>query len=154
MRRRILVLAISAMLLGLTGGVAYAYFTSSGSGTGSASTGTMQTVTVAASTGSPTTPLIPEGSGDVALQVTNPNGFAVTLVSVTGSGGITVDGGHSGCDPSVVTFTDQTGLTISIPADSTDWQVYLPGAASMSSAAANACQGATFSIPVTITVHK
>jgi predicted phage tail protein len=154
MKRRILALVIAAVLVSLGAGVAYAYFTSTGSGAGSAGDGTLQTVTIDATAGSPSTPLLPGGTGDVALQVSNPNGFAVTLVAVTGSGTITVDSEHSGCDPSVVTFTDQTGLSTSIPGDSTGYQVYLDGAASMSTAAANACQGATFSIPVTITVQK
>jgi hypothetical protein len=154
MKHRILFLTIAAALVCLGAGTAYAYFTSSGSGTGSASTGTMQTVTITATAGTPATPLLPDGTGDVVLQVDNPNDFAVTLVSVTGSGSITVDSEHSGCDPSVVTFTNQTGLSIGVPANTTGYQVDLPGAAAMSSAAADACQGATFSIPATIAVQK
>jgi hypothetical protein len=154
MRRRLLVLALAAVLVGLGAGAAYAYFTATGSGAGSAGAGSLQTVTIDATTGSPTTPLLPGQTGDVALQVSNPNGFPVTLVAASGSGAVTVDSEHSGCDPSVVTFTNQTGLSTTIPADTTGYQVYLDGAASMSTAAANACQGATFSIPVTITVQK
>jgi predicted phage tail protein len=154
MIRRIAVSALAAALVGMGAGAAYAYFTSSGSGTGAATAGTLQTVTISATAGSPTTPLLPGGTGDVVLQVSNPNAFAVTLVSVTGSGTITVDGAHSGCNASAVTFTDQTSLSVSIPASSTNYQVDLPAAASMSAGAANACQGATFSIPVTITVEK
>jgi hypothetical protein len=154
MTRRVLALAAAAALVGVGAGAAYAYLTGSGSGSGSASTGTMQTVTITATAGSPTTPLLPDGTGDVVLQVDNPNGFAVTLVSVIGSGTISADSEHSGCNPSVVTFTNQTGLSVSIPASSSGYQVDLAGAASMSSSAANACQGATFSIPVTIAVQK
>ena len=153
MRRRILISILSALLVCLGAGAAYAYFTSTGTGSGSATTGTLQTVTVAATAGSPSTPLYPGQSGDVVLRLTNPNSFAVTLVSVAGNGVISADGGHSGCDPSVVSFTDQTGLTVNIPGGVTT-QVDLPGAAAMSTAAADGCQGATFSIPVTITVHK
>jgi predicted ribosomally synthesized peptide with SipW-like signal peptide len=154
MTRRVLVLAAAAALVGVGAGTAYAYFTSSGSSTGSASTGTMQTVTITATAGSPNTALLPDGTGDVVLQVDNPNDFAVTLVSVIGSGAVGVDAEHSGCDPSVVTFTNQTGLSISIPASASGYQVDLPGAAAMSSSASDACQGATFSIPVTIAVQK
>jgi len=152
MKRHIMLLAITALLVGLSAGTAHAYFAATGSGTGSASTATMQTVTVAATAGSPTTPLLPGGAGDVALKVTNPNSFAVTLVSVTGSGTITADGGHAGCTTTGVTFTDQTGLTINIPASGTT-QVDLPSAAAMSTASSAGCQSATFSIPVTIVVH-
>ena len=41
----------------------------------------MLTVTVAATAGTPSTPLYPGGTGDVTLRVTNPNAYAVTLVS-------------------------------------------------------------------------
>lgn len=153
MTRRTAALAITAVLALLGAGTAYAYFTSTGSGAGSASTGTLLTSTIAATTGSPSTPLYPGTAGDVVLQVSNPNNFAVTLVSVVGSGTITADGGHPGCTTTGVSFTDQTGLAIPVSANGTT-QVDLPGAAAMSSASSDGCQGATFSIPVTITVHK
>ena len=53
MRKRIVLLAVPVIAASLGAGTAYAYFSSSGSGTGSASTGSMQPVTVAASTGPP-----------------------------------------------------------------------------------------------------
>lgn len=145
--------AALALAIGIGSGSAYAFFTSSGSGSGSGTTGTLQAVTVAAATGTPSTPLLPGGTGDVILNVNNPNAYAVTLVSVSGNGTITADGGHSGCTTTGVTFNNQSGLTINIPA-STTTAVDLPGAASMSTASLSACQGATFSIPVSITVHK
>ena len=90
----------------------------------------------------------------MSLEVNNPNAYAVTLVSVTGNGTITHDAGHSGCTTTGVTFTDQTGLTKTIPASASNYQILLSGAVSMDSSSSNGCQGATFSIPVTITVHK
>ena len=156
MRRRSLMLVAPAVcvVVGLSSGAAYAYFTGSGRGTGSASVWAMQTVTIASTTASPAASLLPGGSGDVTLVVTNPNGFAVTLVSVTGTGGaITADSGHPGCTTTGVTFTNQTGLGTVIPAN-TSTAVDLPGAASMSTASSAGCQGATFSIPVTITAQK
>ncbi len=156
MRRRSLLLIVPAacVLAGASWGTAYAYFTSSGHGTGSGSVGTMQTVTISSATVNPSTPLLPGGSGDVTLKVTNPNSFAVTLVSVTGTGGtITADSGHPGCTTTGVTFTNQTGLSTVIPANSTT-AVDLPGAAAMSTASSAGCQGATMSIPVTIAVQQ
>jgi hypothetical protein len=154
--RRLLLLAAPAIcvVIGLASGAAYAYFTSPGTGTGSASVGSMQAVTISTATVSPSTPLLPGASGDVTLEVTNPNDVAVTLISVAGAGGaITADSGHPGCTTTGVTFTDQTGLSTSIPADGTT-DIDLPGAASMSTASSPGCQGATFSIPVTITVQQ
>jgi predicted ribosomally synthesized peptide with SipW-like signal peptide len=149
-----LIMSAVGLVVGLGAGAAYAYFTSTGHGTGSASAGTMQTVTIAAVTVPPGTALVPGGTGDVTLKVTNPNGYAVTLVSVTGTGAtITPDSGHPGCTTTGVTFTNQTGLSTTIPASSTA-TIDLPGAATMSVASSAGCQGATFSIPVTITVHK
>ena len=150
--RLVAVLAVVGVLA--VGGAAWAYFTSSGSGSGSASTGTMSTVTLNATAGTPLTPLYPGGTGDVSLEVNNPNAYTVSLVSVTGNGPITHDAGHSGCLATGVTFTDQTGLTKSIPASTNNFQINLAGAVSMDSSSSSGCQGATFSIPVTITVHK
>ena len=156
MRRRSLLLIAPAVcvVVGLSSGAAYAYFSSTGHGTGSASVGTMQPVTIDSATVNPQTPLLPGGSGAVTLKVDNPNGFAVTLVSVTGDGAITASGGAGGCATTgVVTFTNQTGLSTVIAASGIT-SVDLKGAAAMTTAAAAGCQGATFSIPVTITVEK
>jgi hypothetical protein len=147
--------AAAAVIIGLSGGAAYAYFTSSGSGSGVATTGSMETVTIAAITSqTPNTALLPGSAGEVVVNVHNPNAFAVSLVSVVADGSISVSGGLGGCTVanSGVSFTSQNGLSVPIPATTTKL-VRLAGAASMSSTSANGCQGATFSIPVTITVH-
>jgi hypothetical protein len=151
MTRRALALtsAVIAVLAGA--GIALAYFTANGSDTASASTGTLK-VSLAATAGTPNTPLLPGGAaGDVTLAVNNQNNFAVTLISVVGEGPITAGGG---CTAPDVTFANQTGLHISIPADSFNYQVDLPAAASLGASSPNDCQGATFSIPVTITVES
>jgi hypothetical protein len=154
-RRSLLLIALaSCVVIGLASVAAYAYFTSAGTGTGSASVGTVAAVSISSATVSPSTPLLPGGTGDVTLKVTNPGGFAVTLVSVAGTAGaITADSGHPGCTTTGVTFTSQTGLSTVIAPDSTA-AIDLPGAAAMSTASSPGCQGATFSIPVTITVQQ
>ena len=141
-------------LLTLTVGTAYAYFTATGSGSGSGNTGDMQNVTVSAIVGgdSPSSRLYPGGpAADVILRVHNPNTFPVQLFSLTGNGAITADASHSGCTTTGVTFTPPSSPNITIPAG--DSLVHVPGAASMSTASLSACQGATFTIPVTLTVH-
>jgi len=141
----------------LGAGAAFAYFSSTGSGHGSARTGTLQTVTVSALVGgdTPSSTLLPGGpAADVVLRVNNPNAFAVTLVSVTGGpGAITGAGGTGTCTTTGVTFTNQNNLSVAIGASGTTL-VHLAGAASMSASSDAGCQGATFSIPVTITVHQ
>jgi len=154
-RRRLLSVPVGAAAMAACAVGTLAYFHATGSGTGSAKAGSLQTVTVSALAGgdAPSSLLLPGGSADVILRVNNPNAFAVTLVSVTGNGSITADsGGHPGCTTTGLTFTNQTTLSVSVPAGSS--LVHLSGAASMSAASSNGCQGAIFSIPVAITVHK
>jgi hypothetical protein len=151
MRRRRILLALTAIIVSVGSGTAYGYFTASASaqGTGQGSSGTMAAVTVSA--GTPNSTLVPGSTGDVSLQVTNSNTFAVTLISVTGNGTIT---GSGSCSPGLtVTFAPQTGLSVPIAASATT-QVHLANAATMTSAAPANCQGATFSIPVAVVVQK
>ena len=70
-----------ALVLGLGAGSAFGYFTSSGAGHGSASTATL--LPALGAHGVPTTRLVPGGTADVAVEVTNPNLFAVSVVSAT-----------------------------------------------------------------------
>ena len=96
--------------------------------------------------------LQPGGSADVILRITNPNDFAVTLSSVTANGTITASGGLGACTTTGVSFGGVSGLSTPIAEDATTL-VHLQGAATMSSASSSGCQGATFSIPVSIAVH-
>lgn len=146
-----------AVLLVVVGcGVAVAVWSTTGSGAGAARTGTLQAVTVTAvtATDSPSSTLVPGGSADVILRLSNPNGVAVQVYSVTANGAVTADAGHAGCTTTGVSFAaPTTPVGTTLPASSTTL-VHLPGAASMSTASLSACQGATFSIPVTVTVHQ
>ncbi len=68
---------------------------------------------------------------------------------MTGSGAVTST--VPACNLSTgVTFTNQTGLSLIVPANSLGTQFTLNGAAAMSNASDNACQGAVFTIPVTL----
>jgi hypothetical protein len=69
---------------------------------------------------------------------------------VSGNGTITSDKGAA-CNASTgVTFTDTTGLSNSVAA-SASTTITLSGKAAMSSASDNSCQGAVFTIPITLT---
>jgi len=151
--------AIVALLLGIGAGSAYGFLATHGSGTGLAGVGTMQTVTMATA-GTPSTPLLPGGTGDVVFSVTNPNSFPVSLVEVglEANSAITPDEDHSGCattdgDPTVTLSVPAADLPVSIGPDTTV-PVDLAGAASMDATATSNCQGATFDIPLTITAHS
>ena len=53
-----------------------------------------------------------------------------------------------------MTFANQTGISTTIPGGVSNYQVHLSGAVSMGSSSSSGCQGATFAIPVTITVEE
>jgi hypothetical protein len=152
---RIAVGAIVALALGA--GTSYAYFVTTASGDSVAGVGNLQSVTVATA-GTPASPLLPGGTGDVDFAVTNPNDAPITLIEVAMNGTASPDPSHSECTTTdgqpVVTLDVPSGdLPLSIPADSTK-TVELVGAAAMDVAATNNCQGASFSLPLTFTAQK
>lgn len=151
-------LLAGALTLALGTGTAYAYWATNGSGSGSAAAGNMQTVTVDALVpgDTPASTLIPGGTADVVLRVTNPNPYPVQVYSVMGNGSVTADTAHPACTTTGVTFADSPGPlspTVFIAANSTAL-VTLPGAAGMDATSQSACQGSTFHLPVTLAVRK
>lgn len=151
--------AATVALCVLTGaGGAYAYWATVGAGSGSATDGTMATVTVDALVAGDTlqTTLVPGGTADVAVRASNPNDYAVQVYAISGNGAATADAGHPACLTTGVTFVapaSPLAPAISIPAQSSVL-ITLPGAAAMSLASSSGCQGATFSLPVTLEARK
>ena len=160
-RRNLIGGAIALLVLGVVGFV-YAAWTTSGSGSGYAKATTAQSLSTVDVSASTTATLYPGADGDLLLKIHNPNPYAVTVTSVSGNGTITADAGHSTCGsdgahPTGVTFTNQTGLTINVPNASTDSgdgngnkQATLSGSVHMSNSSDNSCQGATFTVPVSL----
>ena len=152
-KKKVAVLTITASLAAV--GLVYAAWTTNGTGSGYAKAGTAQALTTVDVSASTDATLYPGVSGDVKLKIRNPNPYSVTVTAVSGNGSVTPDAGHSGCSPTGVSFTNQTGLSINVPAKSggVDGEVEttLTNSASMSNASVNACQGATFTIPVSLT---
>ena len=135
-------------------GLVYAAWTTNGTGSGYAKAGTAQALSTVDVSASTSATLYPGGpAGDVKIRISNPNSYPVTVTSVNGSGTITADAGHPTCTTTGVSFTDQP-VSISVPAKSGgvngETETTLSGAASMSNASSNGCQGATFTIPVTL----
>jgi len=153
MTGRHLLIALGSVCVVGAAAVAIAYFTAGGGDSCAVATGTLQPVTAAAFVGgdAPGSVLLPgAGAAEVILRVSNANDYTVKLDSVTLNGTITADADHGGCATPGVTFTAQTGLSVNVASGSS--LVALPGAASMSASSPSACQGATFSSPVAITV--
>jgi len=157
-RRGIKAAALAGLLVTAGAGTAYAFWSSSGTGTGSAAAGTMQPVSVDALVAgdNPQTALIPGGNADVVLRITNPNPYAVQVYSVTANGPAAADAQHPDCTTTGVSFTG-TAAPLSpatYVAANSSALITLPGAAAMDTTSLAACQGATFSLPVTAEVRK
>jgi hypothetical protein len=149
--RRRLIFAVLAAVVAVVGvGIAIGAWSVSGSGTGYAKATTASAVTLSDASAATSADLYPGGSGAVKLKVTNPNSFPARITTVNGNGTITSDKGAA-CDAATgVTFTNQSGLTLDLAAGATS-TFTLAGAVSMSNSSDNSCQGAVFSIPVTVT---
>ena len=151
-KKRNVIVAGAALALVAAASLVYAAWTTNGSGSGYAKAGNSQALSTVDVSASTSASLYPGTNGDVKLEISNPNSFAVRVTAVTLNGtnaNITADAGHSGCTTTGVSFTDQTGLSIDVPAGGTQTAT-LNGAASMSNASVNDCQGATFTIPVSL----
>jgi hypothetical protein len=142
-------LATLLLLGAVIAGVAVGAWNITGSGSGYAKAGVATGLTLNDASGATVADLYPGVTGNVRLNVTNPNSFPVRITNVTGTGAITSDNGAA-CNASTgVTFTNQTGLTLDLAAGATS-AFTLSGAAAMSNSSDNTCQGAVFTIPVSV----
>jgi hypothetical protein len=133
----------------LAAGVAFAAWTATGSGSGYAKATTAQALTTVDVSASTPATLYPGATGNVKLSINNPNPYPVTVSSVSGNGAITSDKGAA-CNASTgVTYSNQTGLSLAVPAAGSA-TFTLTGAVSMSNASDDSCQGAVFTIPVSL----
>jgi hypothetical protein len=181
----------SALAVLAGGGIAWASWTNTASGNSAAGAGTL-TLTVNSAGSTFTNKLFPGSAagtasgategGDLVLNVTNPQNFAVKITAVTQNGPVTQSGGSgspacssdtagtgnnistlgdsgvwiSGTAPIVgnpTTYTTLTlGTAVSVAANASNASVTLLNVVSMASSSANGCQGATFTMPVTLQI--
>jgi hypothetical protein len=147
-RKKVFIVAAAAVVL-VAVGVAYAAWTASGSGNGYAKAATAQALDTLDASATTTATLYPGANGDLVLEINNSNPYPVRVTSVTGAGAITSDKGAA-CNASTgVTFTNQTGLTLDVPASSSE-TFTLGNSVAMSNASDNSCQGAVFTVPVSL----
>lgn len=158
--RRVATIGAAAALVLAGSGLAWAAWTSSASGSAAAKAGTaLQPTTSATAIVSGDTLLVPGGSGTLRITVNNPNPYSVKVTKVEPDTSRSVSATPvtgSTCTATGVTFTTQTLTTnnaVAAKSGSTDGSATfaLPGV-SMSPASDDGCQGATFSVPVTVTV--
>jgi hypothetical protein len=158
--KRLSALAVSALGAGIVAvgmsGVAYAYWQTMGSGsdsdTGSNGLSAFHTTATVAQGAL----LYPGGSAPLTVNVDNTgNTYALTVTSVAldGSRSITVDAGHSAsCLTTAISVsTPAAWAGITVAPNSSSGATTIPTAVSMGPGADNGCQGAIFSIPVTLT---
>lgn len=145
----------AAVAVALTAGVASAFVqetahVKSTGGTGTVSLASVKTITASAATISGA--LYPGGTADLAVTIANPyNNLALTVVGVAAAGTVTT--GASGCTTTGVSVvTTPTSISPSSVAAGATTPITLTGAVQMSSAASSGCQGATFTVPLAITV--
>jgi hypothetical protein len=147
--RRIIGFGVPLLVLAVVG-LVYAAWTTNGTGSGYAKAGSSQALTTVDVSASTTASLYPGVDGNVLIKINNPNPYPVRVTAVSGNGTITASGGSGTCTTTGVTFTDQSSLTLDVAA-STATQFTLTGAAHMSNSSDNGCQGAVFTIPVSLT---
>ena len=151
--------AVTTALCLVTGAAgAYAYWAATGAGAGSATTGTVKALSAEALVVSDATgsTLVPGGTADVALRAFNPNPFPVQVYAIGGNGAATADAAHPACLTTGVTFVAPAAPLApvgNVPANSSVLST-LHRAAAMSAASQSGCQGATFSLPVTLEARK
>lgn len=117
-----LISALVALAVGIAGGMAFAYWTTTGRGSGSAvaSGGTHALTVQTVSSGTPSNALHPGGSADLVLEVRNDNASPVTITGIEQVGTITVAGGGA-CTAAgaAVEVPTSTALSIAVAGNTT-----------------------------------
>jgi hypothetical protein len=148
LNRKTKITAALIMLAALPGGrVAYAAWSAGGSGGGNAKALTAQSVTVTAATGA--ADLFPGFTqGDVFFTMTNANPYPITFTSMT-PGAITTN--TPTCTIANVSVIPATSLSLNVAANATSPQLSIANVVTMVAGAPDACQGAVFTIALTLT---
>ena len=149
-RKRTIVVLVVLVLAAIAVGVGLSAWSIGGTGNGSAKATTASNITLADASAFTSADLYPGATGNLKLRATNPNPFPVRITAVSGNGTITSDKGAA-CDASTgVTLANQSGLTLDLAAGATA-TLTVPNAVSMSNSSDNSCQGAIFTVPVSVT---
>jgi hypothetical protein len=138
--------AAGALVAGLGGGAAFAFF-SGGPGTGDVATGSPVTLDAVATTGS--ADLLPGEAGAVSFTVHNPNTFGASFAQV--APGATVVSDNTGLCPSADVSIAQTlpytfSPAITVSSGSTSGQQSIPSFVELAPNAPGTCQGVTFTV--------
>ena len=84
--------------------------------------------------------------GDVYFTITNPNPFPVEFTAMTA--GTVVSSDPVNCPAANISVAGATGLSITVPANTTSSTQSIADVVTMVLAAPNGCQGVSFTIPL------
>jgi len=153
-RKQATVLLVATAVAIAVAAAAFAYWRGNGNGEATTVLPNVQSITL--QPGTQTAQLYPGGDSSVSVVLSNPNSTFVQVGSIVLDPGaaqpFAVDPSHSSCGLSALSFVAQNnggaGWRIPPRAGSTDGSlaIDLPEAMKMSAAAANACQGASFTV--------
>jgi len=149
--KRTIVVSALVLVAGVVAvGVGLGAWSIGGTGNGAAKATTASSITLADASAYTSADLYPGATGNLKLRATNPNPFPVRITAVSGNGTITSDKGAA-CDAATgVSLANQTGLTLDLAAGQTA-TLTVTNAVSMTNASDNSCQGAVFTVPVSVT---
>jgi len=143
---------IGALTMVIAGaGVAYALFSATGTGSGKATVATAVSITITPSTCA--NGLIYPGGppGAICFTLTNSNPYAVSFTSVTylpGTSAITANNASCPATNASLVTTAPTTVNFFVSGNSTSSMLSIAGVLQMASGAGDACQGASFNVPI------
>lgn len=143
------VAASAALVVGLVAGtgIAVAQWNSSGEGGGDATAQRAISVTLDAGTG--VADLYPGfAGGDVSVTLDNPNPYPVRFTSLTT--GVVTSSNETACPATSVRVRAAEDIDLLVPAQVTDHPATIGDVVAMATSAPDGCQGATFTIQVTL----
>ena len=155
-KRTVRAALLAAVAAAGIGTAAIAYWSEPGAGAASVSTGNLDIEVEAIAGGdAPEAQLAPGGTGEVILRIRNPNAFSVELVTVEEIGPAIVDAAPEACAvPDVGLVAPVASVVPAIVLEPGSTLVRLPDAVEMGTSSSSGCQGATFELPVRVTVKR
>ena len=141
----------------LLSGVVFAAWVVTGSGSGYSKAKVAAALTTSDVSGTTTDQLYPGASGDLKVTVNNPNPFPVKVTQSAPNGAVSSDQANCtdvGGDPAKATgvaFTTQNPSSGNTVPAGGSLAFTLANAVSMDNTSVNACQGAVFTVPVSLT---
>lgn len=139
-KKRLAVLGGALAILVIGGGIALAAYLSSGTGTGETTSSVAVNSTISPNT--PGAQLFPGSTTAYTVTINNPNPYPVKVVSISASS----SAASGACPAGTITSTGATNPSGTIAANGTGNH---PLTATMVNDPDNACQGKTFTMPLT-----